>query len=144
MAPSFTSRQTGASSLLAVLVLLALGGLVMGSQARQQMQRSDHLRHTTQALQQWNHALSAQAWGTRQHWQPEKQWQCQRQNTEGWRACVKLDNRGRVLLAATGENAPTPLALWRWGERIDGNVRWFPDGWIDFCPLPEEAECRIP
>ena len=126
------------SSLALVLLLLVLGTLILTGLNQQLTTFSALVGGEKSSLQQQATVQSALEWGRVQSWSSEPQVQCKK--TSVWRACLRPLSGARVLLIA-GDSG---LLLWRAGEIVDGNVRFSPHGWSDFCPLKESALCQLP
>ncbi|HCM9422696.1 TPA: DUF2509 family protein [Enterobacter asburiae] len=132
------NRQRGMSSLALVLLLLVLGTLILTGLNQQLTTFSALVGGEKSSLQQQVKVQSALEWGRVQSWSSETQVQCKK--TPAWRVCLRQLSGARVLLIA-GDSG---LLLWRSGEIVDGNVRFSPHGWSDFCPLKESALCQLP
>lgn len=132
------NRQRGMSSLAMVLLLLVLGTLILTGLNQQLTTFSALVGGEKRSLQQQATVQSALEWGRVQSWSSEPQVQCKM--TPAWRVCLRQLNGARVLLIA----GDSDLLLWRAGEIVDGNVRFSPHGWSDFCPLKESALCQLP
>ncbi|AMY64911.1 DUF2509 family protein [Enterobacter asburiae] len=132
------NRQRGMSSLAMVLLLLVLGTLILTGLNQQLTTFSALVGGEKSSIQQQATVQSALEWGRVQSWSSEPQVQCKM--TPAWRVCLRQLNGARVLLIA-GDSG---LLLWRSGEIVDGNVRFSPHGWSDFCPLKESALCQLP
>ncbi|ASD60627.1 TPA: DUF2509 family protein [Enterobacter asburiae] len=132
------NRQRGMSSLALVLLLLVLGTLILTGLNQQLTTFSALVGGEKSSLQQQVKVQSALEWGRVQSWSSESQVQCKM--TPAWRVCLRQLSGARVLLIA-GDSG---LLLWRSGEIVDGNVRFSPHGWSDFCPLKESALCQLP
>ncbi|KJI86940.1 DUF2509 family protein [Enterobacter asburiae] len=132
------NRQRGMSSLAMVLLLLVLGTLILTGLNQQLTTFSALVGGEKSSLQQQVKVQSALEWGRVQSWSSESQVQCKM--TPAWRVCLRQLSGARVLLIA-GDSG---LLLWRSGEIVDGNVRFSPHGWSDFCPLKESALCQLP
>lgn len=132
------NRQRGISSLALVLLLLVLGTLILTGLNQQLTTFSALVGGESRSLQQQATVQSALEWGRVQSWSSESQVQCKK--TSAWQVCLRLLSGGRALLIA-GES---DLLLWRAAEIVDGNVRFSPHGWSDFCPLKERALCQLP
>nr|WP_249425295.1 DUF2509 family protein [Enterobacter asburiae] len=126
------------SSLAMVLLLLVLGTLILTGLNQQLTTFSALVGGEKSSLQQQVKVQSALEWGRVQSWSSESQVQCKM--TPAWRVCLRQLSGARVLLIA-GDSG---LLLWRSGEIVDGNVRFSPHGWSDFCPLKESALCQLP
>lgn len=132
------NRQRGMSSLAMVLLLLVLGTLILTGLNQQLTTFSALVGGEKSSIQQQATVQSAHEWGRVQSWSSETQVQCK--ETPAWRVCLRQLSGARVLLIA-GDSG---LLLWRSGEIVDGNVRFSPHGWSDFCPLKESALCQLP
>ena len=132
------NRQRGMSSLAMVLLLLVLGTLILTGLNQQLTTFSALVGGEKSSIQQQATVQSALEWGRVQSWSSEPQVQCKM--TPAWRVCLRQLNGARVLLIA-GDSG---LLLWRSGEIVDGNVRFSPHGWSDFCPLKESALSQLP
>nr|WP_206689144.1 DUF2509 family protein [Enterobacter asburiae] len=126
------------SSLALVLLLLVLGTLILTGLNQQLTTFSALVGGEKSSLQQQVKVQSALEWGRVQSWSSETQVQCKK--TPAWRVCLRQLSGARVLLIA----GDSDLLLWRSGEIVDGNVRFSPHGWSDFCPLKESALCQLP
>ncbi|AVH18766.1 DUF2509 family protein [Enterobacter sp. SGAir0187] len=132
------SRQRGMSSLGLVLLLLVLGTLILTGLNQQVTTFSALVGGESRSLQQQATVQSALEWGRVQRWSSAPQIQCKKAST--WRVCLRQLSEARVLLIA----GDSDLLLWRAGEIVDGNLRFSPHGWSDFCPLKESALCQLP
>ncbi|HDT1289020.1 DUF2509 family protein [Enterobacter asburiae] len=132
------NRQRGMSSLAMVLLLLVLGTLILTGLNQQLTTFSALVGGESRSLQQQAAVQSALEWGRVQSWSSEPEVQCKK--TPAWRACLRPLSGARVQLIA----GDSDLLLWRSGEIVDGNVRFSPHGWSDFCPLKESALCQLP
>ena len=121
-----------------VLLLLVLGTLILTGLNQQLTTFSALVGGEKSSIQQQATVQSALEWGRVQSWSSETQVQCK--ETPAWRVCLRQLSGARVLLIA-GDSG---LLLWRSGEIVDGNVRFSPHGWSDFCPLKESALCQLP
>ena len=126
------------SSLALVLLLLVLGTLILTGLNQQLTTFSALVGGEKSSIQQQATVQSALEWGRVQSWSSEPQVQCKK--TPAWRVCLRQLSGARVLLIA----GDSDLLLWRSGEIVDGNVRFSPHGWSDFCPLKESALCQLP
>lgn len=126
------------SSLAMVLLLLVLGTLILTGLNQQLTTFSALVGGEKSSIQQQATVQSALEWGRVQSWSSETQVQCKK--TPAWRVCLRQLSGARVLLIA----GDSDLLLWRSGEIVDGNVRFSPHGWSDFCPLKESALCQLP
>lgn len=132
------NRQNGIASLTLVLLLLVLGTLILTGLNQQLITFTMLVGDESRAIQQQAATQSALEWGRVQHWSLQPDVQCKQRQTQ--RVCLRVLNESQVLLiAGDGE-----LLLWRGGEIVNGQIRFLPHGWSDFCPLKELALCRLP
>lgn len=132
------NRQRGMSSLALVLLLLVLGTLILTGLNQQLTTFSALVGGESRSLQQQASVQSALEWGRVQRWSAEPQVQCKKASSG--RVCLRRLSEAHVLLIA-GDN---DLLLWRAGESVNGEIRFSPHGWSDFCPLKESALCQLP
>ncbi|WP_058913735.1 DUF2509 family protein [Entomohabitans teleogrylli] len=126
------------------VLLLMIGTLMLKGVDSQMAARRYTLVGEQSALRGELRGLSALAWGTRLPWAPEAQWRCREQPVHHWRACLRLLDNNRLLLAAhDASGTEAPLIFWRLGELRGAKVIFTPRGWADFCPLSDER-CRLP
>lgn len=131
------NRQRGMSSLALVLLLLVLGTLILTGLNQQLQTFSTLVNGESLSIRQQAALQSAQEWGRVQDWALQPEVQCKL--TQGLRVCVRLFGE-RVLLIAGNDD----LLLWRGGDIAEGQIRFSPHGWSDFCPLKESALCQLP
>ncbi|MEL4012697.1 YgdB family protein [Dryocola clanedunensis] len=138
-------HQQGSSSLAFVLLLFSLGMLILNGLQQQLHGQRTAVAGEVRYLKEYAAATSAMAWGGQQSWQGKKHWQCQQQTT-GWRACLRITEDGKGIMAAQGvyPKESAPVTLWRWGTLSSGRWAAAPHGWADFCPLPEVDACLLP
>ena len=117
------NRQRGLSSLLMVLLLLALGTLLLQGLHQQQRSLLAQTASETRALGDAADAHSALQWGKGLVWPLQETVSCQQNAAFGW--------RGGIL-------------LWQSGAIEQNRVRFSPHGWSDFCPLKEASLCQMP
>ncbi|CAM3160086.1 hypothetical protein SB6411_03606 [Klebsiella spallanzanii] len=134
------NRQRGLSSLLMVLLLLALGSLLLQGLNQQQRSLFAQTASETQALRDTAGAHSALQWGKGLSWPPEDAVSCQQDESLGWRACLRLFSDDSVLLIGGSGT----MQLWQSGTVEQNSLRFSPHGWSDFCPLKEVSLCRMP
>ena len=132
------NRQRGMSSLALVLLLLIIGSLILTGLNQQLDAFTRIVSSERQLIQQQVNAQSALEWGKNQLWPVSPNIQCR--NAPQGRACVRLLGNERVLLSAGSSD----VMLWRVGEIQNGRIVFSPHGWSDFCPLKEDALCRLP
>ncbi|MBZ7831403.1 DUF2509 family protein [Raoultella planticola] len=134
------NRQRGASSLLMVLLLLALGSMLLQGLNQQQRSLLAQTAGETQAIRETAGAHSALQWGKTLAWTVHDANACRDSAAGGWRACLRIFDDASALLIASGGR----ILLWQSGRVEEGVVRFSPHGWSDFCPLTEANLCRIP
>lgn len=134
------NRQRGLSSLLMVLLLLALGSLLLQGLNQQQRSLMAQTSSETQALRDAADAHSALQWGKGLSWPQQEAVSCQQDAAHGWRACLRIFSDASVLLIGGGGR----MLLWQSGEVEQNRVRFSPHGWSDFCPLKEASLCQMP
>lgn len=139
-------REKGSSTLFMVLMLFALGSLMLQGLSRQLGAQRFEVAAEIQSIKNHVAARSALAWGEKQSWRPQKEWQCQHDPRFVWHACLHQTDKGEALLAAFGDASGErfPLTLWRWGVLRDGKLAAAAQGWLDFCPLVDDALCTLP
>lgn len=128
------------SSLALVLLLLILGSLMLSG--LNQRQRTHALRAVSEsrALRSAASVQSAMEWARVQVWQTQPALQCRQENSQGWRACLRiLSDQTVLLIAGSGSDR-----LWRLGEIGAGRVTLSRHGWSDFCPQTEASLCQLP
>ncbi|TDN47467.1 MULTISPECIES: YgdB family protein [Buttiauxella] len=129
-----------------VLLLFALGMLILSGLQQQLSHQKFLVASEVGFLKQYASAVSAQSWGSQLSWQPQQSWHCQQQTENGWKACVRMQEKNEAVMAAFGivSGQKTPLILWEWGILV--NSRWsaVPHGWLDFCPFDEVTRCQLP
>lgn len=94
----------------------------------------------TQAIRDTAAAQSALQWGKGVNWPLQSDVVCQQENSQRWRACLRLFNDGRALLIAGSGT----VQLWQSAWVEQGVLRYLAHGWSDFCPLMESALCLMP
>jgi len=138
-------REQGSSSLAFVLLIFSLGMLMLSGLQQQLDRQRFAVAREIGFLKEYTAAVSALAWGSKQHWQKANQWQCKREAAQ-WRACVLMTTKDKVVMAAQGvsQQKSAPVTLWRWGKVA--NTQWISSshGWADFCPLTEASQCQLP
>ncbi|ATF91197.1 Protein of uncharacterised function (DUF2509) [Cedecea neteri] len=138
--------EKGSTSLLMVLMLLAVGSLMLSGLSRQLSAQSLEVAAEIQFIKNQTVARSALAWGEKQSWQALKAWQCQIEPRNHWQACLHLTDKGEALLAASGSisESALPFTLWRWGLLQGNRLVVSEQGWLDFCPLLDDDLCKLP
>lgn len=134
------NHQRGFSSLLMVLLLLALGSLLLQGLNQRQRSLVTQTAGEIEAIRETVSAHSALQWGKQQSWSPRQAIACQHAVKEGWRVCLRIFSKTSVLLIASGGS----ILVWQSGQLVKGQVRFSPHGWSDFCPLTEEHLCQMP
>jgi Tfp pilus assembly protein PilX len=132
-------RQRG-SSLLMVLMTLALGTLLLRGLGLHYRLRQPILALEIQRIQMSSRAHSALAWGMRQTWAPTPAWQCREAPDQG-RACLRTTAGDEGVLM--GQDGTGTMRYWQWVTTTAGLIRAQPRGWSDFCPLAD-GECEQP
>lgn len=94
----------------------------------------------TRAIRDTAAAQSALQWGKGVNWPLQSAVACQQENSQRWRACLRLFNDGRALLIAGSGT----IQLWQSASIEQGVLRYLARGWSDFCPLKESALCLMP
>ena len=134
------NRERGVSSLAVVLLLLVLGSLLLQGVSRQEASFASRVTSESRSLQRQAVVQSAIEWGRMQSWGLQPALQCRRYTGQDVAVCLRRLTETSVLLIAHYEE----VSLWRQGEVIDGNIKFSPHGWSDFCPLKAVALCQIP
>lgn len=139
-------HEKGGTSLLMVLMLLAVGSLMLRGLSQQLSVQGFEVAAEIQFIKNQAAARSALAWGERQRWQSQEEWQCLNEQQHAWHACLHQTEKGEALLAASGSVAgdALPITLWRWGVMQGGKLVASAHGWLDFCPLLDDALCHLP
>ncbi|HFS5791322.1 TPA: DUF2509 family protein [Citrobacter werkmanii] len=134
------NSERGVSSLAMVLLLLVLGSLLLQGVSRQEASFASRVTSESRSLQRQAVVQSAIEWGRMQSWGLQSTIQCRRYTGQEAAVCLRRLTENSVLLIAHYEE----VLLWRQGEVIDGNIKFSPHGWSDFCPLKTVALCQIP
>ncbi|WEF29007.1 DUF2509 family protein [Klebsiella aerogenes] len=134
------NRQRGVSSLLMVLLLLALGSLLLQGMNQQQRSLLAQVSAETQAIRETAAAHSALQWGKGLHWPLQDAAVCQQDSSQRWRACLRRFNDASALLIASSGT----VQVWQSGRIEQGVLLFSPHGWSDFCPLKEKMLCQMP
>ncbi len=134
------NRQRGFSSLLMVLLLLALGSLLLQGLNQQQRSLLAQTASETRALRDAAGAHSALQWGKALSWPLQEALSCQQNAALGWRACLRIFSDDSVLLSGGSGD----MLLWQSGAIEQNRLRFSPHGWSDFCPLKEANLCQLP
>lgn len=133
------SSQRGSGALIAVITILLMGTLMLNTMRHQLEDSMSLVADERNYFQQITRAISALAWGQRQRWVAAEAWHCQHEVDYHWRACLQPEQR---LLRA--DSGPGTLALWHWVSlRSNGSLQAQPHGWLDYCPLADEAACYV-
>lgn len=134
-------QQQGGGALIMVIILLALSAALLNATRKQLDDGLSRVNDERQFLQRTVQARSALSWGARQAWPVAPGWQCQRENTRGWRSCLLSVNEQRELLL--GDSGPGTLAQYQWVARQQVmSLKALPHGWLDYCPQAEEEGCH--
>lgn len=132
-------RQCGNSALGMVIMVLLMGSATLHVSRYQLTQNMSLLADERQHILDYYQAQSALRWGATLSWPSGSKWQCQQENTFGWRSCLWHDEQTGALLRGEGEGRD--LALWHWVEKEGDRLRLLPHGWLDYCPLaPEQCQ----
>ena len=134
------NRQRGMSSLALVLLLLLLGSLMLNGLNQQLSSHLWRVNRENQAVRTGAEIHSAMAWARHQTWPSQPLLQCRQPAGVSWRSCLRIFTDGSALLIV----ANTRTALWHAGAVSNGNIRFQPHGWSDFCPLNKEVLCLLP
>lgn len=134
-------QQQAGGALLVVMLLLALSSALLNVTRQQLDAGLNRVVDERQFMQQTALAMSALSWGASISWPPGAGWQCQHVPAGGWRSCLGRAEEERELLR--GDSGVGSVALYQWVSVRDpeGRVRVLPHGWLDYCPLSEEARC---
>ncbi|HDS9358399.1 TPA: DUF2509 family protein [Enterobacter chengduensis] len=132
------SRQKGMSSLAMVLLVLVLGTLLLAGLNQQLTTYSRQVNGESRSVRIQASVQSALEWGRVQRWLVQPEVECRQANSS--RVCLRVLGESRVLLIAGSGD----LLLWRIGTITEGQIRFTPHGWSDFCPLKERALCQLP
>jgi len=131
------NRQRGMSSLLMVLLILALGSLTLQGMSRQQQARLSEAGLELMALKESASAESLLEWGRVYSWSSGPAVQCL-PNKES--LCLRAFSDGSALLmASSGQQS-----RWQTGEWLEDGLHFHDNGWRDFCPRKEVTECQLP
>lgn len=136
------NRQRGLSSLLMVLLLLALGTLLLQGLHQQQRSLLAQTASETRALRDAADAHSALQWGKTLTWPLQEAVSCQQKAALDWRACLRIFSDASVLLI--GSSGGGRMLLWQSGAVEQNRVHFSPHGWSGFCPLKETSLCQMP
>ncbi|HCL5336831.1 TPA: DUF2509 family protein [Salmonella enterica] len=134
------NRERGAYSLILTLLILILGSLLLQGVNQQQASYASRVATQSQAIQRQALVQSALEWGRGQLWLGLAEMECRRYFSSGARVCLRGLPGDEVVMAAQYDG----MTLWRLGNVIQGTIVFSLHGWSDFCPLKEEALCRIP
>ncbi|EJO0543280.1 DUF2509 family protein [Salmonella enterica] len=134
------NRERGAYSLMLTLLILILGSLLLQGVNQQQASYASRVATQSQAIQRQALVQSALEWGRGQLWSGLAEMECRRYFSSGARVCLRGLPGDEVVMAAQYDG----MTLWRLGNVIQGTIVFSSHGWSDFCPLKEEALCRIP
>lgn len=131
--------QRGSGAVIMVMMLLLMGTVLLHATRRQLSDSLSRVNDESRYIQQYVLALSALAWGERLTWEEPTEWRCQSQQRFQWRACMLSSPSGTLLRGDSGNGT---LPLYRWvNYHISGKVHALPNGWIDYCPLPDREAC---
>lgn len=144
-------RQQGSGTLVAVMLLLAMGLLLLTAQQRQLdnalLLAADQQRY----LKAYNQAASALSWGLAQQWPQDAvqaaRWHCLPITTDALQACVRRSSRSDVIVVRGGGEVAGAEPLWLYqlatGVNQSGAIRLIAQkgGWLDFCPEKRVSDC---
>lgn len=139
-------RENGFSLLATVMILLVIGVLIMTALQKQLSQQLRITQDERIYIKANSRAISALEWGIHRQWhQPTEVWQCEKEPTYSWVACIKtLNETGDVLVKGESliEGINVPVMLYQVAS-IDENrssendvvLQKSPVGWLDFCDV---------
>lgn len=134
------NRQRGMSSLLLVLLILALGSLTLQGVSSLHQSQLSQVTLEVAALKESASAESLLEWGRLSSWRTDTPAQCQQNAAFAGRVCLRLFSDGSLLLLAnSGEQT-----RWQTGALSDGVIQFHRNGWSDFCPRKEVSQCLLP
>ncbi|QDY42883.1 DUF2509 family protein [Candidatus Pantoea soli] len=132
-------NQQGNSALGMVLMVLLVGSVTLNATRTQLGQGMPLLADVRQQQQDYWQAQAALQWGLQQNWSPGEGWRCQTEMQQQWQSCLLRQEEDHGLLSA--RHAGRALWLFHWISLRNAGVQAQAHGWIDYCPLPEEALC---
>lgn len=140
------SQQQG-NLVLGMIMMILLLGTAMLNATRQQLTASLSLVvNERQHIINFYAAQAALLWGSKLTWNNQDDWQCQTEQQQQWRACLKNVNSQRRLLRGEQLSAKHhAVVLWHWVKTDPASkekIAFVPHGWIDFCPLTRTSECQ--
>lgn len=158
------SNEQGSAMLLSIAVLMVLGLAILNA-LHEQLSGALALTHNEHRyLLAWEQASSSLSWGLAQKWrQPDNlQWHCVQNNrlqkntgiiavkSSGLLSCARAASRPDVFIVkGIGEitaNLPAielfQRAIWRAEAGGVGTFIPLKQGWLDFCPEPDERYCE--
>lgn len=151
--PMNNRQQRGASSLLAVILLLVLGVMLLKASQRRldnALRLGYDERHYLEAYQQ---AVSALSWGVHYPWIQtaiSSSWSCQILPQETLTVCLKLSARtGFYLLKGSStltsyDSEGSNIVLYQWITPVAGKTEEWEataHSWLDFCPEYDDKTC---
>lgn len=136
-------RQQGSGALLMVIIILLMGTALLHATRQQLSDNLSLVSDERRYILEYTDAVSALAWGERLTWLgAEVGWYCQLQPQYTWRACLLSHASGMLL---RGDSGSGTLSLYRWVSSLTGGkVSAVPQGWLDYCPLPDRSLCDDP
>lgn len=139
-------HQTGFSSLLTVMLLMAIGMVLLTAQHRQMAERAAHYTKEREYLQSYQWAISALSWAVMQTWPAEEADKQRQRHASGWEACLFADKTGEQWILSGQDIRQNGRGL-RLFHLIDHEeddmeqIRLTPHGWLDYCPDSKEEIC---
>jgi Protein of unknown function (DUF2509) len=128
------------SSLLLVLLMLVLGSLTLQGISVQHQAQLSQVALEKAAIGDSANAESLLEWGRMLTWARQPAGQCQSSPAFEGRVCLRLfiDGSG-LLIANSGEQT-----RWQTGSLSGVTLQFDHNGWSDFCPRKEAAQCQMP
>lgn len=128
------------SSLLLVLLMLVLGSLTLQGISIQHQALLSQAALEKTAISQSANAESLLEWGRMLSWARQPAVQCQTNPAFEGRVCLRLFvDSGGLLIARSGEQT-----RWQTGTLQNAGLQFDHNGWSDFCPRKEAAQCLMP
>ena len=134
------NRQSGMSSLLLVMLILALGSLTLQGMSAQQQSRLTQTSIEVTALKESASSETLLAWGRVSDWPTEPAVECRQLAGTPGSVCLRhFSDETVVLIASSGLQR-----RWQTGTFLAGVAHFDANGWSDFCPRKEAVQCDIP
>ncbi len=142
-------KQRGSALIVAIMMMMALGLLGLNT-VNQHLQAALALARSEKAyFQSWELAVSSLNWGLVRDWQYRAvaEWQCV--ESSGLHSCVKpSDVEGQYVLRGEGKARAVSASVYLYhlvsletAAGGTGHFKALTQGWLDFCPLKDEALC---